>query len=289
MKVAILTDTNSGISKAEAEKKGIFVMPMPVLIDGNVYFEGDNLTEEDFYAALTGGKNVSTSQPSPADVMNTWDSILESGYDQIVYIPMSSGLSGSCMTAKGFAQEYEDKVFVADNHRISVTMRQSVVKAKEMADKGLDGKTICDFLEKDAYNATIYVSVNTLEYLKKGGRITPAVAAIGMLLSIKPVLSIQGEKLDQFAKVRGSMKKCEEKMIDALKNDLAHRFPNAKLGDLHVGGAGAGLSQDEIDQWMGMLEENFPGSDLFYNPLSASISTHTGPGAVGVGISVDVE
>lgn len=211
MKIAILTDTNSGISKEEAENKGIYVIPMPVLIDGEVFYEGENLTEEEFYRALTSGKDVSTSQPSPADVMDTWEDLFEMGYDQIVYIPMSSGLSGSCMAAKGFAREYEGKIFVVDNHRISVTMRQSVMKAKQLADQGLGGKEICEKLESDAYNATIYVSVNTLEYLKKGGRITPAVATIATVLSIKPVLSIQGEKLEAFTKVRGTMKNVRKK------------------------------------------------------------------------------
>lgn len=287
MKVAILTDTNSGISKEEADNIGIYVIPMPVLIDGEVFFEGENLTEEEFFEALRSGKDVSTSQPSPADVMDTWEALLEKGFEQIVYIPMSSGLSGSCMAAKGFAKEYEDKVFVADNHRISVTMRHSVMKAKRLAEQGLDGKEICDILEADAYNATIYISVNTLEYLKKGGRITPAVATIGTVLNIKPVLSIQGEKLESFAKVRGTIKKCQEKMIDACKKDLMNRFPDAKSNQLHVGAAGAGLSAEEIAQWMEMLAQHFPGTDLYYNSLSASVSTHTGPGALGVGITVD--
>ncbi|MGN1175640.1 MAG: DegV family protein [Roseburia sp.] len=289
MKVAILTDTNSGISKEEAENIGIHVMPMPVLIDGEVFFEGDNLTEEEFYEALTSGKDVSTSQPSPADVLDTWEDLFGMGYNQIVYIPMSSGLSGSCKTAKGLAQEYEGKVYVVDNHRISVTMRASVIKAKKYADQGCDGKAICKKLEKDAYNATIYVSVNTLEFLRKGGRITPAAAAIGTVLKIKPVLSIQGEKLDSYATVRGTMKKCEQKMISACKNDLMNRFPGIRPDQLHVGGVGARLNQEEIAQWVEMLEMNFPGVDLFFNPLSASISTHTGPGAVGIGISIDMD
>ncbi len=236
MKVAILTDTNSGISKEEAENIGIYVMPMPVLIDGEVFFEGDNLTEEEFYEALTSGKNVSTSQPSPVDVIDTWEALFEKMYDEIVYIPMSSGLSGSCMTAKGLAQEYVGKVYIVDNHRISVTMRASVIKAKQYADQGCDGKTICEKLEKDAYNATIYVSVNTLEFLRKGGRITPAAATIGTVLKIKPILSIQGEKLDSYATVRGPMKKCEEKMISACKYDLFNRFPSVRPNQLHVGG-----------------------------------------------------
>lgn len=289
MKVAILTDTNSGISKEEAENIGIHVMPMPVLIDGEVFFEGDNLTEEEFYEALTSGKDVTTSQPSPADVIDTWEDLFGMGYNQIVYIPMSSGLSGSCMTAKVFAREYKGKVYVVDNHRISVTMRSSVVKAKQYADQGFDGKTICEKLERDAYNATIYVSVNTLDFLKKGGRITSTAAAIGTVLKIKPVLSIQGEKLDSYATVRGTMQKCEEKMIRACKNDLMNRFPFISPEQLHIGGAGAGLNPEEIAQWVEMIEKNFPGADVFYDPLSASISTHTGPGAVGIGISIDMD
>ena len=289
MRVAILTDTNSGISKEEAENIGIYVMPMPILIDGEVFYEGDNLTEEEFYEALSSGKDVTTSQPSPADVIDTWDDLFEMRYDQIVYIPMSSGLSGSCMTAKGLAQKYEGKVYVVDNHRISVTMRSSVLNAKQYVDQGFDGKPICDKLEKDAYNATIYVAVNTLDFLRKGGRITPAAAAIGTVLKIKPVLSIQGEKLDSYATVRGTMKKCEQKMIRACKNDLMNRFPGIKPDQLHVGGVGARFNQEEIAQWVEMLEMNFPGVDLFFNPLSASISTHTGPGAVGIGISIDMD
>lgn len=289
MKVAVLTDTNSGISFSEAEKLGIYLMPMPILIGEDVFYEGDNITEAELYEALESGKDVSTTQPSPADVMDMWDGLLADGYDEVVYIPMSSGLSGSCMTAKGFARDYDGTVFVVDNHRISVTMRTSVEKAKKLADSGMTGGEILEYLEKDAYNSTIYVSVNTLEYLKKGGRVTPAAAAIGTMLNIKPVLSIQGEKLDSFAKVRGSMSKCIDKMIAALKHDLETRFPDAKPEQLHVGGAGAGLNQEQQDELMALLGEHFPGTHLYYDPLSASVAVHTGPGAVGMGISVDVD
>lgn len=288
MKTAILTDTNSGIYSDEAQRLGIYVMPMPVIINSKTYFEGVNLTEDQLMEALVDGEKVSTSQPAIGDLLDTWDRLLKE-YDQVVYIPMSSGLSNSCDAAKAMALEYNEKVFVVDNHRISVTQRMSVIKAKEMADCGIDGKEIQKRLEREAYNATIYVSVNTLEFLKKGGRITPAAATIGSVLNIKPVLSIQGEKLESFAKVRGSMKKCEEKMISACKKDLASRFKDAPADKIHIGGAGAGLSEQETMQWIDMLEQEFPGMEVFYNPLTASISTHTGPGAVGIGITIDAD
>lgn len=285
MKTAILTDTNSGIYLEEAQRLGIFVMPMPVIINDKTYYEGVNLTEEQLMEALTSGEKVTTSQPVLGDVVDTWDKLLRE-YEQIVYIPMSSGLSNSCSAAKAMALEYDDRVFVVDNHRISVTQRLSVMKARQLANWDIDGKEICKRLEKEAYNASIYVSVNTLEFLKKGGRITPAAATIGTVLNIRPVLSIQGEKLESFAKVRGSMKRCEEKMISACKNDLLTRFPKAQKHQVHIG---AGLSQQESSQWVELLEQNFPGIEVIYNPLTASITTHTGPGAVGIGITIDTD
>lgn len=288
MKTAILTDTNSGIYLEEAQRLGIFVMPMPVIINDKTYYEGVNLTEEQLMEALTSGEKVTTSQPVLGDVVDTWDKLLRE-YEQIVYIPMSSGLSNSCSAAKAMALEYDDRVFVVDNHRISVTQRLSVMKARQLANWDIDGKEICKRLEKEAYNASIYVSVNTLEFLKKGGRITPAAATIGTVLNIRPVLSIQGEKLESFAKVRGSMKRCEEKMISACKNDLLTRFPKVQKHQVHIGAAGAGLSQQESSQWVKILEQNFPGIEVIYNPLTASITTHTGPGAVGIGITIDID
>lgn len=284
MSVAIMTDTNSGISESEAKIMGIYVIPMPVLIDGDIYFEGKNLTEKDFYLALETGKSVSTSQPSPADLMSAWDELLKD-YDEIVYIPMSGGLSGSCLSAKSCAQDYEGRVKVVDNHRISVTMKCSVTEAKRLADEGRKAYEIQDYLENTAYDSTIYLAVNTLEYLKRGGRITPAAAALGTVLNIKPILTIQGEKLDSCMRVRGSINKCETKMIDAVMKDWRVRFPKVKAEELHVGTAGAGLTFDEQEEWVDIVRKSFPDSDVFYNPLSASIATHTGPGAVGIGVS----
>lgn len=285
MKIAILTDTNSGISSTEAEELGIFLIPMPVIIDDETFYEGQNITEEAFYQALASDKKVTTSQPSPADVLDYWDSLLQNGFDEVVYIPMSIGLSNSCHAAMGFAEDYDAKVFVVDNHRISVTLKSSVIMAKKLSDIGKSGSEIKSILEEDAYHSSIYISVNTLTYLKRGGRITPAAAMIGSVLNIKPILTIQGEKLDSFSKAR-SMKKCEQRMIEALLNDKEKRFADVPNEQLSIGAAGTCLSEEEQLNWKHALEEAFPGADVFYNPLSASIGCHTGPGAVGVGLSV---
>ena len=285
MKTAIMTDTNSGITKDAAEKLGIYVIHMPVIIDETTFYENDTITEEEFFCALSGDRRISTSQPSPGDVMDLWNQILSEGYDELVYIPMSSGLSNSCAAATGYAQDYDGKVEVIDNHRISVTMYESVLHAREMSLNGASAKEIKTALEADAYNSSIYITVNTLEYLKKGGRITPAAALIGTMLSIKPILTIQGEKLDSYAKARGSMKKAEEKMILAIQSDLKKRFAHQDMTKLHIGAAGAGLTDAQQEEWLSLLRSKFPEADVFYSPLSASISVHTGPGAVGIGIS----
>ena len=285
MKTAIMTDTNSGITKDIAKELGIYVIPMPVIIDEETYYENDTITEEEFFCALSGDRHIITSQPSPGDVMDLWDQILNEGYDELVYIPMSSGLSNSCAAALGYSQEYDGKVEVIDNHRISVTMYQSVLHARDLALQGASAKEIKTALEDDAYNSSIYLAVNTLEYLKKGGRITPAAALIGSVLSIKPILTIQGEKLDSYAKTRGSMKKAEEKMLSAVQSDIEKRFASLDQAKLHIGAAGAGLTIEQQEEWVNLLRSKFPGADVFYSPLSASISVHTGPGAVGIGIS----
>lgn len=285
MKTAIMTDTNSGITKDIAKELGIYVIPMPIIIDEETYYENDTITEEEFFCALSGDRHITTSQPSPGDVMDLWDQILNEGYDELVYIPMSSGLSNSCAAALGYSQEYDGKVEVIDNHRISVTMYQSVLHARDLALQGASAKEIKTALEDDAYNSSIYLAVNTLEYLKKGGRITPAAALIGSVLSIKPILTIQGEKLDSYAKTRGSMKKAEEKMLSAVQSDIEKRFASLDQAKLHIGAAGAGLTIEQQEEWVNLLRSKFPAADVFYSPLSASISVHTGPGAVGIGIS----
>lgn len=283
MKTAIITDTNSGITVEEGEKLGIYVMRMPVIINGETFFEGVNLTQEEFYRRLEDGDDVSTSQPSPGDVMGLWDELLASGYDGVVYIPMSSGLSNSCHSAIGLAEEYQDRVQVADNHRISVTLRQSVLDAKYLADQGLSAKEIRKQLEADGLDASIYIAVNTLEYLKKGGRVTPAGAAIGSILNIKPILTIQGEKLDAFAKVRG-MKKCWERILQAVKNDREERFGRVPDEELRIGATGTFRTKEDAGNWHALIKEHFPDIEVFYDPLSLSIGCHVGPDATGIGI-----
>ena len=284
MKTAIMTDSNTGLSSAQAQELGVYLLPMPVIIDGNVYFEGENLTAEEFFTSLEEGRDVTTSQPSPGDVMDMWDQILADGYDEVVYIPMSSGLSSSCASAKGLALDYEDKVFVVDNHRISVTMVLAVQTALKLKEEGKTGREIQEILEKQAFDSSIYLAVNTLEYLKKSGRVTAAGAAVAAVLNIKPVLTIQGEKLDAFAKAKG-MKKAKKMMLAAIAKDIEERFPdfdNKKI----IGAAGAGLTEEEKEKWMAEIADAFPGAEVFYSPLSLSVCAHTGPGAYGIGISV---
>lgn len=287
MKTAVMTDSNSGITPEEGKKIGIYSLPMPVIIEGDVFYEGKNITQEEYYGAMTSGKNVTTSQPSPGDVMDMWDGILKEGYEQVVYIPMSSGLSASCHAAIQLSEEYDGKVQVVDDHRISVTMRESVLEAKWMANQGMTAEEIKKRLEENAYNSSIYIAVDTLEYLKKGGRVTAAGAAIGAVLNIKPVLTIQGEKLDAFTKVRG-MKKAELKMLEAIEEDLNTRFADVDRKQLRLGAAGTFQKQEDADQWYKMVKDTFENEidDIYYDSLSFSIGCHVGPNAIGIGISV---
>lgn len=282
-----MTDSNSGITPEEGKKIGIYSLPMPVIIEGDVFYEGKNITQEEYYGAMTSGKNVTTSQPSPGDVMDMWDGILKEGYEQVVYIPMSSGLSASCHAAIQLSEEYDGKVQVVDDHRISVTMRESVLEAKWMANQGMTAEEIKKKLEENAYNSSIYIAVDTLEYLKKGGRVTAAGAAIGAVLNIKPVLTIQGEKLDAFTKVRG-MKKAELKMLEAIEEDLNTRFADVDRKQLRLGAAGTFQKQEDADQWYNMVKDTFENEidDIYYDSLSFSIGCHVGPNAIGIGISV---
>ena len=259
-------------------------MPMPVIIEDEIFYEGQNLTEEQFYSALEEGKKISTSQPAPGDLLEKWEELL-SAYEQVLYIPMSAGLSNSCASATALSREFGGRVCVADNHRISVTLRTSVEEAKRMAENGWTAETIKQNLEENAYCSSIYIAVNTLTYLRRGGRITPAAAMVGNVLQIKPVLTIQGEKLDSFAKVRGAMLKCESKMIEAVKNDVEKRFSQERTKKMCVGAAGSFLSENEKQNWLSMVQEAFPQADVWYDALSMSIACHTGPGAVGIGIS----
>lgn len=282
-KIAIMTDSNSGITQKQAKQMGIYVLPMPFFINGDMYFEDITLSQEEFYQKLAEDADISTSQPSPADIMELWDDILKE-YEEIIHIPMSSGLSSSCETAIALAQDYEGRVHVVDNQRISITQRQSVFDALEMAEKGMGAKEIVDVLMKEKLEASIYITVDTLKYLKKGGRVTAAGAALGTVLNIKPVLQIQGEKLDAFAKVRG-FKAAKKKMLDAMEKDIAIRFADKKV---HLMAAYT-CSREEAEEWKKEIEARFPGYDVHMDPLSLSVSCHIGPGSMAIACCKVVE
>ena len=282
--IAIMTDSNCGIMPEEGRKLGIHVLPMPVIIDGRLYFEGIDITAEEFYQKQSSGSEITTSQPSPGDASSMWDSLLKD-YEQIIFIPMSSGLSNTCQTALMLAEDepYSGRVFVADNHRISVTQLQSVYDAKALADAGKSAGEIKNILEKEALDASIYIAVDTLEYLKKGGRITPAAAAVGTMLRLKPVLTIQGDKLDSYAKTRG-MKSAFRTMLQAVKDDISSRFSHLdQQGVLKVGIANTPMNEDALSAFRLEMQNNFPGMELVYSPLTMSIGTHIGPGGLGIG------
>ena len=275
-RIAIVTDSNSGITQAKGKEMGIYVLPMPFYINGELFLEDITLTQEEFYKRLGEDADISTSQPSPGDVIDLWDEILKE-YDEIVYIPMSSGLSSSCETAIGLSQDYDGKVHVIDNQRISITQRQSVLDALEMAKKGMSAQEIDDVLMREKLEASIYITVDTLKYLKKGGRVTPAAAAIGTVLNLKPVLQIQGEKLDSFAKVRG-WKAAKKTMLDAAAKDLAGRFSGKEMY-IH---AAYTCSEEEAMEWKGEIEAKFPGYDIHMDKLSLSVSCHIGAGSKAI-------
>ncbi len=282
-KIAIITDSNSGVTQSQAQELGIFVVPMPFRINEEDFFEDINLTQEQFYQKLENDASVSTSQPSPDSLMTLWDKVLKD-YDQIIYIPMSSGLSGSCQSATMIAnEEYEGKVFVVDNQRISVTQRQSALDAKAMADAGYSAKEIVDKLIETKFDSSIYIMLDTLYYLKKGGRITPAAAALGTLLRLKPVLQIQGEKLDAFAKARTSSQG-KSIMINAIKADIENRFGGADKMDVNIACAYT-KDLDSANEWKKEIEAAFPGMEIEMDPLSLSVACHIGPGALAVTVS----
>lgn len=281
-KVAIVTDSNSGITQKRGEELGIYVLPMPFFIDGELYLEDITLSQEQFYEKLGADSEISTSQPSPGDVMDLWDKLLED-YDEIVCIPMSSGLSSTCETALSLAQDYDEKVQVVNNQRISVTQEQSVYDAIKLRDEGKSAAEIRQVLEKEKMQASIYVTVDTLKYLKKGGRITPAAAAIGTVLNLKPVLQIQGEKLDAFAKAR-TVKQAKNLMIEAMKHDFAERFHDPEGKSMHLEMAYT-YDLDAAEAFRQEVQEAFPGLEIHMDPLSLSVSCHIGPGALAVACS----
>ena len=273
-KIAIVTDSNSGITQEMGKTMGIHVIPMPFFIDGELFLEDITLTQEEFYKRLGEDSDISTSQPSPGEVMECWDELLKE-YDEIVHIPMSSGLSSTCHAAQSLSQEYEGKVCVVDNQRISVTQKQSVEDAIVLRDAGKSASEIKEILEAEKLQASIYITVDTLKYLKKGGRVTPAAAALGTVLNLKPVLQIQGEKLDAFSKVRG-WKAAKRTMLKAIEKDLNDRFADMVLGMAYT------CSKEEAQEWKQEIAEKFPEYEIVEGPLSLSVACHIGPGAMAV-------
>ena len=277
-KIAIVTDSNSGITQEMGKTMGIHVIPMPFFIDGELFLEDITLTQEEFYKRLGEDSDISTSQPSPGEVMECWDELLKE-YDEIVHIPMSSGLSSTCHAAQSLSQEYEGKVCVVDNQRISVTQKQSVEDAIVLRDAGKSASEIKEILEAEKLQASIYITVDTLKYLKKGGRVTQAAAAIGTVLNLKPVLQIQGEKLDAFSKVRG-WKAAKRTMLKAIEKDLNDRFADVRE-DMVLGMAYT-CSKEEAQEWKQEIAEKFPEYEIVEGPLSLSVACHIGPGAMAV-------
>lgn len=284
MRVAVVTDTNSGIDELHAARMGMHLLAMPVIIDGKTYLEGIDIRTEALYDAMERGCDISTSQPSPEMVTQLWDSLLAKGYDEIVHIPMTSGLSGSCQTARMLAQDYDGKVFVTDNHRISVTQMESAFEAKRMADAGFTAVQIREHLEKTSGRASIYLTVETLKYLQKGGRLSPSAAVLGTLLNIKPVLSIREGLIDAFAKVRGT-KKCVAKMMEAMQHDIAEEFANVAWGHLQIQVAGTLRKPEDIEFWKDNVQSAFSIERVEYYPLPCSIATHVGPDSLGIAVS----
>ena len=285
-KVIIMTYSNSGITQTQAKEMGVVVLPMPFYINEEMFYEDIDLSQEQFYEKLQAGGDIKTSMPLVGDVTDKWDELLKE-YDEVVYIPMSSGLSSSCETAYMLSQDYDGKVEVVNNQRISVTMRQSVIDAKNLAEAGKSAKEIKDILEAAKFDSSIYIMVDTLTYLKKGGRITPAAAALGTLLKLKPVLQIQGEKLDAFAKAR-TVKQAKNIMIEAMKSDFEKRFDSADGRKINLEMA----YTHDLEAALAFKEEvqaAFPENEIVLNPLSLSVSCHIGPGALAIACSKKID
>ena len=281
-KVAIVSDSNSGITQSMAKEFGVTVMPMPFFVGDKTLYEDIDLSQEEFYQMLSEKTDIHTSMPLVGNVTDTWDELLKE-YDEIVHIPMSSGLSGSCETAIMLSQDYDGKVQVVNNQRISVTQRQSVLDAIALSKQGRSASEIKEILERDKFESSIYIMVDTLYYLKKGGRITPAAAALGTLLKLKPVLQIQGEKLDAFAKAR-TVKQAKSMMIEAMKNDFANRFKDPAGEHMYLEMAYT-HDLEAAENFKKEVQEAFPGMEIRMDPLSLSISCHIGPGALAVACS----
>lgn len=286
-KIAIMTDSNSGITQKEGQELGVTVLPMPFTINDENYFEDINLTQEEFYQKLEDDANIVTSQPIVGDILDVWNRLLEE-YDQIVHIPMSSGLSGTCATATMLAEDYDGRVEVVNNQRISVTQRQSVLDALYLASIGKNAKEIKEQLEAAKFDTSIYIMVDTLKYLKKGGRITPAAAAIGTILNLKPVLQIQGEKLDAFAKAR-NVKQAKRMMLEAMKKDMETRFAEFVAKKTMRIQVAYTYDRAVAEEFVREVAAVFPEHEIVIEPLSLSVACHIGPGSLAIACANSLE
>ena len=280
-RTAVATDSNSGITPALAKEWGVFVVPMPFFINEKVYYEDLTLTQPEFYRCMEQNAEISTSMPSIGEISDLWEKLLQD-YDQVLHIPMSSGLSGSCGAAMALAQDFDGKVQVVDNKRISVTQKLSVREARDMVAMGWSAEKIKKYLEDTQYDSSIYITLNTLYYLKKGGRITPAAAALGTLLRLKPVLQIQGDKLDAYAKSR-TLKAAKATMLEAIQKDMRERFhAKENAEDMEISVVYSGTDMTEVEIWKNEVQEVFPNHTLMMDPLSLSVACHIGPGALAI-------
>ena len=280
MRTAIATDSNSGITQEQAAKLGIYVLPMPFMINGEMFYEGVNLTHEEFFKRMEEGADITTSQPSPGEVTDFWDKLLKE-YDEILYIPMSSGLSGSCQTAIMLSDDYDGKVQVVNNQRISVTQEQSALDARDLAAKGYEAAQIKEILERVKYESSIYITLTTLKYLKKGGRISSVAAVAADVLKIKPVMKFGVGKLDVYQKCRG-MKNARKAMIDAMKKEFETNFKEAyEAGKLYLMAASSSTAE-VTEEWIRQIKESFPGMDVMCDNLSLGLSCHIGPDGLGI-------
>ena len=286
-KIAVVTDTNSGMTEEEARSLGVSILPMPFTIDGKEYFEGINLDEKAFYEMQGADADIYTSQPSVGSIMELWDGLLKD-HDEIVHIPMSSGLSGSCETATMLAEDYGGKVQVVNNQRISVTQSQSVRDAVGLVKMGKSAAQIKKILEDTRYDSTIYIMVDTLKFLKKGGRITPAAALLGTALALKPVLQIQGEKLDAFAKAR-NVKSAKRIMMNAIRSDLENRFAEAYAKKAFRLQVAYTYNKEAALELLAELKEQYPEIEMDLAPLSLSVSCHIGPGALAIASTMNLK
>lgn len=282
-KIAIVTDSNSGITQANAKEFGVTVVPTPFFINGELFYEDVTLTRDEFFERLMEDADISTSQPAPGDLIAAWDELLKE-YDEIVHIPIALSLSSSYETAVMLSQDYDGRVQIVNNQRVSVMQRSSIFDAMRLAEQGKSAKEIREILEEEKANAGAYITVDTLKYLKKGGRVTPAAAAIGSVLNIKPVLIVHGEKLDSFAKVRG-VKAAKKTMLDVVEKVLREELPGEDVTLYAVTTCNA----EETENWRQEIAQHFPGYDIQAAYLSLSVTCHIGPGALAVAYAKNVK